>query len=73
MGGDYYSIVSTAEVTSGVLHHAFGQISKESNQKVENTSSVEGLREVDLLSLKKKIKKHDWQIFRFVKDYNKDA
>lgn len=61
VGGDYYSILSTAEVTSGVLHHytsKTGQISKESNQKVENMTSAEGLREVGLLSLKKKIKKH---------------
>lgn len=47
-----------------------GQISKKSNEKVEN--SAEGLREVGLLSLKQKVKNHYWQILLFVKGCNKD-
>jgi len=60
MGGDYCSTLSTAEVTSPVLHHALvttlqklDWICKEIYQKVENMTSVEGLRGVGLLSLKK--------------------
>lgn len=48
MGGDFYSILSTAEVTSGalqqtlaIIHQSTGQISKESNQNVENVTSVD--------------------------------
>lgn len=61
MGVDYCSILSTADVTPGVLQHTLGIIlhntgciSKESKQKVENMTSVDELTEVGLLGLKKK-------------------